>query len=257
MATKKEVSIEDKLRALYNLQLIDSRIDEIQAVRGELPLEVQDLEDEISGLSTRIEKLNQDVENFNTEIANRKNAIEEAKDLVKKYTEQQKSVRNNREYDSLTKEAEFQELEIQLCEKKIKEAKARIEQKNEVIAKTTDKLNAQQSHLDHKKGELDQIIQETQEEENKLNALSSELSEKIDDHLVVAYKRIRAKVKNGLAVVAIERGAAGGSYFTIPPQVQIEIASRKKITIDEYSGRILVDAALAAEEKEKLATVIG
>ena len=257
MATKKEISVEDKLRALYNLQLIDSRIDEIQAVRGELPLEVQDLEDEISGLNTRIEKLNQDLENFNTEISNRKNAIEESKELVKKYTEQQKSVRNNREFDSLTKEAEFQELEIQLCEKRIREAQAKIEQKNETIAKTTEKLNAQQAHLDHKKSELDQIIAETQAEEENLNKLSGEMAEKIDDHLVTAYKRIRGNVKNGLAVVAIERGAAGGSYFTIPPQVQIEIASRKKITIDEYSGRILVDAALAEEEKEKLAAIIG
>ncbi|NIJ44922.1 hypothetical protein FHR24_001361 [Wenyingzhuangia heitensis] len=256
MAVKQEVSVEDKLRALYNLQLIDSRIDEIESVQGELPLEIEDLESEISGLSTRVEKLNQDVVNFQTEIANRKISIDESKELVKKYTEQQKSVRNNREFDSLTKEAEFQELEIELAEKRIKEAYAKIEHKNEVIAKTTEKLNAQQTHLDHKKSELDEILKETENDQNKLKALSDKMSEKIDNHLLVAYNRIRSNVKNGLAVVAIERGAAGGSYFTIPPQVQIEIASRKKITIDEYSGRILVDAALAEEEREKLSSIL-
>ncbi|MGY5353343.1 zinc ribbon domain-containing protein [Wenyingzhuangia sp. IMCC45467] len=257
MATKQEVSVEDKLRALYNLQLIDSRIDEITSVQGELPLEIEDLDSEIAGLSTRIEKLNQDVASFETEISNRKQSIEESKELVKKYTEQQKTVRNNREFDSLTKEAEFQELEIELAEKRIKEAYAKIEHKKEVIAKTTEKLNAQQSHLDHKKSELDAILSETANEQNELNKLSEQMAEKIDNHLLVAYKRIRSNVNNGLAVVAIERGAAGGSYFTIPPQVQIEIASRKKITIDEYSGRILVDAALAEEEREKLSSIIG
>lgn len=257
MATKQEVSVEDKLRALYNLQLIDSRIDEITSVQGELPLEIEDLDNEIAGLSARIEKLDQDVSSFETEISNRKQSIEESKDLVKKYTEQQKSVRNNREFDSLTKEAEFQELEIELAEKKIKEAYAKIEHKKEVISKTTEKLNAQQDHLNHKKAELDTILGETANEQSELNKLSEEMSTKIDNHLLVAYKRIRNNVNNGLAVVAIERGAAGGSYFTIPPQVQIEIAGRKKITIDEYSGRILVDAALAEEEKEKLAKILG
>jgi len=257
MAVKQEVSVEDKLRALYNLQLIDSRIDEIKSVQGELPLEIEDLDSEISGLTTRVEKLNQDVINFETEIANRKISIEESKELVKKYTEQQKSVRNNREFDSLTKEAEFQELEIELAEKRIKEAYAKIEQKNEIIEKTSAKLKSQQTHLDHKKSELDEILKETENEQNELKLLSDKMSDKIDNHLLIAYKRIRSKVKNGLAVVAIERGAAGGSYFTIPPQVQLEIASRKKITIDEYSGRILVDAALAEEEKEKLGAIIG
>ncbi|GGF67730.1 zinc ribbon domain-containing protein [Wenyingzhuangia marina] len=256
MATKQEVSVEDKLRALYNLQLIDSRIDEITSVQGELPLEIEDLDSEIAGLSTRIEKLNQDVASFETEIANRKLSIVESKELVKKYTEQQKSVRNNREFDSLTKEAEFQELEIELAEKRIKEAYAKIEHKKEIIAKTTEKLNSQQAHLDHKKSELDAILKETENEQNELSKLSEQMADKIDDHLLVAYKRIRKSVVNGLAVVAIERGAAGGSYFTIPPQVQIEIASRKKITIDEYSGRILVDAALAEEEREKLSSII-
>lgn len=257
MAVKQDVTVEDKLRALYNLQLIDSRIDEINSVQGELPLEIEDLENEIAGLSKRIEKLNQDVTNFETEIANRKISINEAKEASKKYAEQQKSVRNNREFDSLTKEIEFQELEVELAEKRIREAYAKIEHKKEAIAKTTDKLEAQQSHLDHKNAELNDILKETENEQTELRKLSEQMSEKIDDHLLVAYNRIRSNVKNGLAVVAIERGAAGGSYFTIPPQVQIEIAGRKKITIDEYSGRILVDAALAQEEKEKLDAIIG
>lgn len=257
MAVKQEISIEDKLRALYSLQLIDSRIDEINSVQGELPLEIEDLESEIAGLTTRIEKLNQDVSSFETEVSDKKNSIVESKELVKKYTEQQKAVRNNREFDSLTKEAEFQELEVQLAEKRIKEAYAKIEHKKETIAKTTLKLDSQQSHLDHKKAELNDILKETENDQNELKNLSDKMSEKIDNHLLVAYNRIRTSVKNGLAVVAIERGAAGGSYFTIPPQVQIEIASRKKITIDEYSGRILVDAGLAEEEREKLAAIIG
>lgn len=257
MATQKEVSVEDKLRALYNLQLIDSRIDEIQNLRGELPLEVEDLESEIAGLTVRIEKFKAEVSNLETEIANRKNSIQESNELVKKYTEQQKSVKNNREYDSLSKEIEFQELEIELAEKKIKEAKAKIEQKKEVIENTSKKLELQQSHLDHKNGELSSILEETKAEEAALKQLSDEMATKIDDHLLVAYKKIRASVMNGLAVVPIERGASGGSYFTIPPQTQIEIASRKKITIDEYSGRILVDAALAQEEEEKLESIFA
>lgn len=257
MAVKPEVTVEEKLRALYNLQLIDSKIDEIKNVQGELPLEIEDLESEIAGLETRLEKFNDDIVNFETEISNKKISIKDAQDLIKKYNEQQKSVRNNREFDSLTKEIEFQDLEIQLAEKRIKEGYAKIEHKKEVVVKTTDKLKTQQDHLDHKKSELDLILKETENDSNTLLDLSNKMSEKIDDHLLVAYKRIRNNVKNGLAVVAIERGAAGGSYFTIPPQVQIEIAGRKKITIDEYSGRILVDAALAEEEKEKLANILA
>jgi len=256
MAVKQEISVEDKLRALYNLQLIDSRIDEINSVQGELPLEIEDLESEIAGLTIRVEKLNLDVTSFETEIANRKISIDESKELMKKYTEQQKSVRNNREFDSLTKETEFQELEIELAEKRIKEAYAKIEHKKQTIEKTIEKLDSQKSHLGHKKTELDAILKETENEQKELKDLSEKMAAKIDNHLLVAYKRIRNSVKNGLAVVPIERGAAGGSYFTIPPQVQIEIAGRKKITIDEYSGRILVDAALAQEEEEKLASVI-
>ncbi|PQJ77882.1 zinc ribbon domain-containing protein [Polaribacter porphyrae] len=252
MAKKKEISVEEKLRALYDLQLIDSRIDEIRNVRGELPLEVEDLEDEVAGLNTRVANLNQDVSNLETDINNKKLAIEESNSLMKKYDEQQKKVRNNREFDSLSKEIEYQELEIQLSEKRINEYKAKIAQKMEVIDATKEKLAKQEQHLGHKKSELDAILKETEKEEKLLIEKSEEFGNSLDTHLFSAYKRIRNKVKNGLAVVAIERGASGGSYFTIPPQVQLEIANRKKITIDEHSGRILVDAALAAEEKEKM-----
>ncbi len=252
MAKKKEVTVEEKLRALYDLQLIDSRIDEIRNVRGELPLEVQDLEDEVAGLNTRVSNLAEDVSNLETDINNKKIAIDESKSLMKKYEEQQKNVRNNREFDSLAKETEFQELEIQLADKRIIEFKAKIEQKKAVIATTTEKLEKQETHLGHKKSELDAILKETEKEEKLLNNKSEEYSKSIDEHLLTAYNRIRTKVKNGLAVVSIERGASGGSFITIPPQVQLEIANRKKITIDEHSGRILVDAALAAEEREKI-----
>ena len=171
---------------------------------------------------------------------------------MKKYEEQQKNVRNNREFDSLAKETEYQELEIQLSEKRIKEFQVKIEQKNEVIATTKEKLDKQQVHLDHKKAELNSILKETEKEEKLLLDKSKEFSASIDNHLLTAYTRIRNKVKNGLAVVSIERGASGGSFFTIPPQIQLEIANRKKITIDEHSGRILIDADLAAEEKQKI-----
>lgn len=252
MAAKPEGSIEEKLRALYDLQLIDSRVDEIRNVRGELPLEVEDLEDEVLGLKTRMDKLKSDVETINFEITAKKNLIEESKVLIKKYAEQQKNVRNSREFNSLSKEVEFQELEIQLAEKNIKEFKAQIEQKKEVIASTKENLSERDSHLKHKKGELDAILAETEKEETSLLKKSEEFEAKIDERLVKAYKRIRHNVKNGLAVVPIERGASGGSFFTIPPQVQVEIASRKKIITDEHSGRILVDPTLAEEESEKM-----
>ncbi len=252
MANKKESTVEEKLRALYDLQLIDSRVDEIRNVRGELPLEVQDLEDEVLGLKTRMDKLKTDVETVNFEITAKKNLIEEAKALIKKYAEQQKNVRNSREFNSLSKEVEFQELEIQLAEKNIKEFKAQIEQKKEVIADTKEKLTEREGHLKHKKGELDAILAETEKEEKALLKKSEEFEEKIEDRLIQAYKRIRHNVKNGLAVVPVERGASGGSFFTIPPQVQVEIASRKKIITDEHSGRILVDPLLAEEEQERM-----
>jgi len=252
MATKTETTVEEKLRALYDLQLIDSRVDEIRNVRGELPLEVQDLDDEVLGLKTRMDKLKSDVETINFEITAKKNLIEESKAMMKKYAEQQKNVRNSREFNSLSKEIEFQELEIQLADKNIKEFKAQIEQKKEVISQTKEILSERESHLKHKKGELDAILAETEKEESTLLKKSEEFEEKIDDRLIKAYKRIRGSVKNGLAVVPVERGASGGSFFTIPPQVQVEIASRKKIITDEHSGRILVDPVLAQEEQEKM-----
>ena len=252
MATIKEISVEDKLRALYALQLVDSKIDEIRNVRGELPLEVDDLEDEVAGLSTRLDKLKSDLETIDDQIKEKKNAIDGHKESIKKYLEQQKNVRNNREFNSLTKEVEFQELEIQLAEKHIKEMKASIEHRKEVIAQTKERLDGKQTHLKHKKAELSDIMAETEKEENFLSAKSEELRGQIEERLLAAYDRIRNSVRNGLAVVSIERGASAGSFFTIPPQTQMEIAARKKIITDEHSGRILVDGVLADEEKEKM-----
>ena len=252
MAKKKELTVEERLRALYDLQLIDSRIDEIRNVRGELPLEVRDLEDEVDGFKLRVQKLHDSLNDVNSQIKSKKNLIEEAKGLIKKYTEQQKNVRNNREFNSLSKEVEFQELEIQLAEKQIKEFSAQIEQKNEVISGTTERLNERETHLKHKKADLDAILAETEKEEKLLLSKSDDYKTKIETRLVASYTKIRASVKNGLAIVPIERGASGGSYFTIPPQIQMEIASRKKIITDEHSGRILVDAILADEQKVKM-----
>mgnify|MGYP005848175919 FL=1 len=252
MATIKEINVEDKLRALYALQLVDSKIDEIRNVRGELPLEVDDLEDEVAGLSTRLDKLKSDLETIDDQIKDKKNAIDGHKESIKKYLEQQKNVRNNREFNSLTKEVEFQELEIQLAEKHIKEMKASIEHRKEVIAQTKERLDGKQTHLKHKKAELNDIMSETEKEENFLSAKSAELRSQIEARLLAAYDRIRTSVRNGLAVVSIERGASAGSFFTIPPQTQMEIAARKKIITDEHSGRILVDGLLADEEKEKM-----
>lgn len=252
MAKNKEVTVEKKLRALYDLQLIDSRVDEIKNVRGELPLEIEDLEDQIVGLNKRLSNLNEGVTNLKDEISAKKLVIEEANVLLKKYAEQQKNVRNNREFNSISKETEYQELEIELSEKRIKEYKAKIEQKNTVVDSTKENISKQQDLLKHKSDELDDIMGDTMKEEELLLKKSKEYSELIDDHLLKAYNRIRSTVKNGLAVVSIERGASGGSFFTIPPQRQVEIASRKKIITDEHSGRILVDGALAEEEKEKI-----
>jgi predicted nucleic acid-binding Zn-ribbon protein len=252
MTNTKELSVEDKLRAIYDLQLIDSRIDEIRHVRGELPLEVEDLEDEVAGLSTRSEKLKAELEVIEEQIKAKKNSIDDHKEAIKKYTKQQENVRNNREFNSLTKEVEFQELEIQLAEKQMKEMKASIEHKKEIIAQSKEKLELKSNHLKHKKLELDAIMAETAKEEEFLTEKSAEFKEQIEERLLAAYTRIRSSVRNGLAVVSIERGASAGSFFTIPPQTQVEIASRKKIIIDEHSGRILVDSSLAEEEKEKM-----
>ncbi len=252
MATTKELTVEDKLRAIYDLQLIDTRIDEIRNIRGELPLEVEDLEDEVAGLLSRSEKLAADLETIEDQIKIKKNDIDLHKESIKKYTKQQDSVRNNREFNSLTKEVEFQELEIQLAEKQIKEMKASIEFKKQNIDTATERLEQKQTHLAHKKAELEDIMSETSKEEGFLTDKSLEFQGLIEPRLLAAYTRIRTSVRNGLAVVSIERGASAGSFFTIPPQTQVEIAARKKIITDEHSGRILVDSVLAEEEKEKM-----
>lgn len=250
--TAKEMSVEEKLRALYDLQLIDSRIDEIRNVRGELPLEVEDLEDEVAGLSTRLEKLKGELEVVEDSIKTKKSTIEAHKEGIKKYTKQQESVRNNREFNALSKEIEYQELEIQLAEKQIKEMKAAIEHKKEVIAQSKEKLETKTQHLKHKKAELEDIMAETAKEETFLTEKSNEYRGVIEERLLAAYDRIRSSVRNGLAVVSIERGASAGSFFTIPPQTQVEIAARKKIITDEHSGRILIDNLMAQEEREKM-----
>ena len=257
MAKTTKATVESKLRALYDLQLIDSRIDEIVNVRGELPLEVEDLENEIAGLTTNSEKISAEIEENENQISEQKQIIENAKELLKKYDEKLKNVRNNREYNSIVKEQEYQDLESQLAEKKINELKARIEQKKEGLETITEKIDERNAHLKSKKSELDEILKETHKEEDLLQKKSAEFEKVIEEKLIWSYKRIRGSVKNGLAIVSVERGASGGSYFSIPPQVQLEIASRNKIITDEHSGRILVDSELAKEEQAKIQKLIG
>ena len=257
MAKTTKATVESKLRALYDLQLIDSRIDEIVNLRGELPLEVEDLENEIAGLNTNSDKIKSEIEDSDKQISEQKLVIENAKELLKKYEQKLKNVRNNREYNSIVKEQEYQDLESQLAEKKINELKARIEQKKEGLALVTEKLDERNAHLKSKKSELDAILKETHKEEDLLQKKSAEFEKGIEEHLITSYKRIRGSVRNGLAIVSVERGASGGSYFSIPPQIQLEIASRNKIITDEHSGRILVDSELAKEEETKIQKLIG
>jgi predicted nucleic acid-binding Zn-ribbon protein len=257
MAKTTKATVESKLRALYDLQLIDSRIDEIVNLRGELPLEVEDLENEIAGLNTNSDKIKSEIEDSDKQISEQKLVIENAKELLKKYAEKLKNVRNNREYNSIVKEQEYQDLESQLAEKKINELKASIEQKKEGLALVTEKLDERNAHLKSKKSELDAILKETHKEEDLLQKKSAEFEKGIEEHLITSYKRIRGSVRNGLAIVSVERGASGGSYFSIPPQIQLEIASRNKIITDEHSGRILVDSELAKEEETKIQKLIG
>lgn len=252
---KKETTVENKLRSLFDLQLIDSRIDEIRSVRGELPLEVEDLENEIQGLQTRLDNFKSEFDDYQNQIAIQKNNIEVAKEEEKKYEAKLKNVRNNREYNSIQKEQEFQKLEIELSEKKIKEFQFKSEQSKSNIDEAKLKLDERKAHLDAKNSELNSIMSETEKEEKLLQKKSSEFSKNIEDHLIDTYKKIRKNVKNGLAIVPVERGAAGGSYFSIPPQTQMEIASRQKIITDEHSGRILVDEDLANEEREKMLSI--
>jgi uncharacterized protein len=236
-----EISVEERLRALYSLQLVDSEIDKIKTLRGELPLEVQDLEDEIVGLETRLGNLRDEVSNLDKAIAKKNIEITEAEALIKKYEEQQKNVRNNREFDSLSKEIEYQNLEIELYNKKIREFNFQIDEKKVVIAESESVLSDRQADLDNKKSELDEIISDTQKEEEGLYKKSDKVQAVIEDRLLTAYKRIRSNARNGLAVVSIQRDACGGCFNQIPPQRQLDIKSRKKIIVCEYCGRILVD----------------
>jgi predicted nucleic acid-binding Zn-ribbon protein len=257
MAKKKELTVEDKLRKLYDLQLIHSRIDRIHSLRGELPLEVQDLEDEISGLTRRMERLQSEIDAENAEITNKRNVIKDAELLIKRYEEQQMNVRNNREYDALSKEIEFQKLEIELAEKRIREYSLNIEHKTEALNGVNEQLEERNKHLEHKNAELDKILKETEKEEAQLQKAADKVGAEIEDRLLNAYHRIRENAKNGLAVVTIERNAIGGSFFTIPPQQQMEIAQRKKIMTSEHCGRILVDPELASEEEERMNKEFG
>ena len=236
-----EMTVAEKLKALYDLQQVDTAIDKIRILRGELPLEVQDLEDEIEGLQTRVSKYDDDIESLEKSIAGKKQEILNAQDLIKKYGEQQNNVRNNREYDSLSKEIEFQTLEIELCEKRIREFTVQIEEKKVIIDESTRVLDERKLDLENKRKELDDIIDETRKEEDVQEQKSEELEGIIEPRLLTAYKKIRGNARNGLAVVTVERDACGGCFNKIPPQRQLDIASRKKIIVCEYCGRILVD----------------
>lgn len=252
----KEVSVEERLRALFDLQQIDSRIDRIRTIRGELPLEVEDLEDEIGGLETRLDKLKGEMKVLEDEVSSRKLTIKDSQSLIKKYEQQQMNVRNSREFDSISKEIEFQTLEIQLAEKKIKEAGFRMEDKKKDVEAVASKIQERKQDLDHKKSELDDIVAETQKEEDTLVEKSSEYATYIEDRLLSAYNRIRKNAANGLAVVTIERDACGGCFAKIPPQRQLDIAQRKKIIVCEHCGRLLVDVVLASEEEDKMNNIL-
>ena len=245
---EKDISIEDRLRALYELQTVVSEIDKIKTLRGELPLEVQDLEDDITGLKTRLLNLEDEIKVLETSLNNRKIAIKDSQALIARYTEQQSNVRNNREFDSLSKVIEFQTLEIELSEKRIKEFTAEITEKKEVIDTSRQLLKDQEEELSRKKNELDDITQETKIEEEKLKGKAEKIEVFIDPRLLTAFKRIRKNARNGLAVVTIQRDACGGCFNKIPPQRQLDIASRKKIIVCEYCGRILVDQNISVVE---------
>jgi len=254
----KDSSIEDKLDALFNLQKIDSEIDRIRIIRGELPIEVEDLEDEIVGLETRTGKIQSEIDEIDQDISNRKIASKESDAAIVKYKERQNNVRNNREYESLSKEIEFQELEIKLNEKRTKEGKIKIENKKEVLAEATDRLNLKKTDLATKKAELDSIISATQKDENKLLKASKEAKKNIEERLVLAYDRLRDNSKNGLAVVELIYGnkrntghrdaSCGGCFNKIPPQRELDIVTKKKIIICEHCGKILIPSQEELED---------
>lgn len=246
------ITIEHKLRALYDVQIIDSWIDKIHATRGELPLEVEDLENEVAGLNVRLNRMQEEAQTVLTDIAEKKQGIKDAEAQIKRYKEQLDKVKNNREYEALNKEIEFQELEIQLFKKKIREGEAQHETKLAALEAAQQKLEARTNDLEFKKQQLNDIIAETEKEESILLAKSNAAKTLIDQRLLDAYERIRKGANNGLAVVPIDREASAGSFIHIPPQKQMDVAARKKVIIDEHSGRILVDSILAQEETEKI-----
>ncbi|MBQ6063819.1 MAG: hypothetical protein IJK42_08900 [Prevotella sp.] len=254
-----EMTVEERLKALFQLQTTLSAIDEKRALRGELPLEVQDLEDEIAGLTIRIEKIQNEINDFQDAIKRKKGEIEQAKTTVDRYSQQLNDVKNNREYDTLTKEIEYQTLEIELCDKKIREAMTKVEERTHDIEATQEILKDREAALEEKKGELDEIMQETKEEEDRLKNKAKDLEAKIEPRLLNSFKRIRKNARNGLGIVYVQRDACGGCFNKIPPQRQLDIKMHKKIVVCEYCGRIMIDPELAgiktdvkaAEEKPK------
>ena len=250
MAKAKQSTVEEKLIALYTLQSIDTEIDKIKILRGELPLEVQDLEDEIAGLQTRVTNINDEIAAFDGSIKEKESLILDSKALMKKYDEQLKNIRNNREFDSLNKEIEFQTLEIELAEKRIKEAKASIVAKMDTTSGAKMRLQDRSADLEAKNAELDGIIAETKKDEEKLGKQSVVAEKVIDERLLNAYKRLRGSVRNGLAVVPVLRDACGGCFNSVPPQRQMDIAARKKVIVCEHCGRVLVDKIMAGVTEE-------
>ena len=252
----KELTVEERLKALYELQTILSKIDRIKIIRGELPLEVQDLEDEIAGLETRIQNYKDEVNNLNQGIREQHKAIDEAAALIDKYTQQQDNVRNNREFDFLSKEIEYQHLNIELAEKKINDFTRQIEQKHADVDVAANHLADRQHILEEKKGELNEIVSETKQDEEKLREQAKKLEVKVDDErLLSAFKRIRKSARNGLGIVYIQRNACGGCFNRIPPQRQMEIKMHKKVIVCEYCGRIMIDPELAGIAPEVEATL--
>ncbi len=244
-----EKTVAQKLEALTKLQNIDSELDEIKTVRGALPEEVSDLEDEIIGYETRVQNYNQDLEDIDEQISSNKQSIKEAEKLIKKYQEQQMNVRNNREYDAITKELELQQLEIQILEKKINESKGKIENKNQEIEGTKQLLEERTKDMESKKDELDGLISESEEEEKHLLSKREKASKDIEERLLLSYNKIRGSANNGLAVVKVARDACGGCFNIVPPQRQADIRDKKKIIVCEHCGRILADADEIVEEK--------
>lgn len=248
-----DLSVEEKLKTLYQLQTTLSSIDEKKALRGELPLEVQDLEDELEGLHIRVEKIQNEIAEFQDAVAQKKHEITDAEASVERYKSQLNDVKNNREYDTLTKEIEFQSLEIELCNKKIKEAAIKIEECKRDLESTQQSISEREEDLNEKRDELDEIMQETREEEDKLKAKAKELETKIEPRLLTSFKRIRKNARNGLGIVYVQRDACGGCFNKIPPQRQLDIKMHKKIIVCEYCGRIMIDPELAGVKTEKSA----